>query len=278
MAMVEAGRDGRRVAAAAAAARQMSLWRLHDAAWATVSLFSNLIAALHFQSTHWTATITRGPTLLAFHWVLLGTAVLQLAWVGFLPSSYGPRRRTAFTLLQRALRLAAFMSACENAELLASLPPALLVAAEGMAPVPAVIKVCLSPLRVRLACCVFSMGCGEGAVGWRCALPRARCRPCAWTWAVRLGSWGPQAVQQQAVHTHPTVLWYRVVPLTTSASHPRAPGVRCSCIVVIMVVQALILHPTGEDRGGRAAGWHMPCSVARAVYWCGHAVVVWSGG
>lgn len=142
----------------AAGAPHLQLWRMHDAAWAIVALSNNVAGALLYHKQHspnvgvgWLTAVVRGPQILAFHWACVGLAVLQLAWVGCLPSSYSLRRRTAFMVLQRAVRLASVRASCEDALLLASVPAAMMIAAEGMAPVPAAIKVCFSPLRVRLA-------------------------------------------------------------------------------------------------------------------------------
>lgn len=141
----------------------LRLWRTHDSVFAWVALFTNLPG--RGVGRPWSTNgLALGPAVSCLRWLAVALAVIQLAWAaGQWPCTYNLRRRTAFMLLQRSLRLAV---ATSEAGLQAAALEALAARLQGVEPTAAALRLCFGAPLVR--------GCVRGCVlPWR--LPAWAC-------------------------------------------------------------------------------------------------------
>lgn len=136
-------------AAAHAVAGDVRLWRSYDCIFAVVAICTNIKptawAAISHRRARLDAPTAAHPLSPVSHlqWAILGLAVLQLAWVTVWPRTYTMRRRTAFMVLQRALRLGMVAAVSADKQLVATIHEVLINTSQGMTPVRTALRLCL---------------------------------------------------------------------------------------------------------------------------------------
>lgn len=127
----------------------LRLWRTHDAVFSWFAIFTNLPG--RGVGRPWsTSGLALSPWVSSLRWLAVALAVVQLAWAaGQWPCAYNLRRRTAFMLLQRSLRLVMLAVATSDEGLKAAALEAMAARLQGVEPTAAALKLCFGAPLVR---------------------------------------------------------------------------------------------------------------------------------